>query len=299
MTMPRALISGATGFVGGHLARGLMQRGWEVHAIVRDTSSGALPEGLVAHSHDGGTGGMNDIVKAAAPDVVFHLASLFLAEHSPDDLEPLIRSNVLFGSQLLEAMCAAGVTRLVNTGTSWQHYENSDYNPVCLYAATKQAFEAIAEYYVQTCSMNVVTLKLFDTYGPGDRRKKLFALLRQISHDGTELNMSGGEQLIDVVYIDDVVEAYVAAAELLLGGDVAGSAEYAVSSGAPMSLRALVQRYSAVTGRRLNINWGARPYRPREVMVPWDKGQPTPGWEPKVGLDDGIRRLEEALRTEE
>ena len=292
MPVRRALLTGATGFVGSHLAAALISEGWDVHAVTREPSTAALPKGAKAHLHDGTTEGMADIVREAAPDVVFHLASLFLAQHSPADIEPLVRSNLLFGTQLMEGMCAGGVGRLVNTGTSWQHYGNSDYNPVCLYAATKQAFQAMMEYYVEACSIKAVTLKLYDTYGPGDTRKKLFALLRQASLEGTRLDMSAGEQMIDLVHIDDVVDAFRTAAGLLLDDSVERSEEYAVSSGSPIRLRDLVETYSRVTGRELDINWGARPYRPREVMVPWDRGRPVPGWKPRVALEEGITRAE-------
>jgi len=297
MPAKKALITGATGFVGKHLVRRLVEDGWQVCIVLRKSSFietlGDTAVRVEVFEHDGSTGSMAGIVKESAPDVVFHLASLFLAQHTLDDIEGLVRSNVLFGTQLLEGMSAAGVTRLVNTGTSWQHYENSDYNPVCLYAATKQAFEAMVGYYVETCSMKAVTLKLYDTYGPEDTRKKLFALLRQAWVEGTRLDMSAGDQMIDLVYIDDVVEAFMLSARLLLDDKVVRSAEYAVSSGSPIRLKDLVETYSRVTGHKLDINWGARPYRPREVMEPWSRGRPVPGWEPGVKLEIGLRRLED------
>ena len=71
-------------------------------------------------------------------------------------------------------MKEVGVKILVNTGTSWQHYENKDYSPVNLYAATKQSFEAILQYYVEVASLKAITLKLFETYGLDDPRPNFF-----------------------------------------------------------------------------------------------------------------------------
>jgi nucleoside-diphosphate-sugar epimerase len=230
-------------------------------------------------------------VRETRPSVVFHLASLFLAQHEVADVTPLLTSNVLFGTQLAEAMAANGVTRLVNTGTSWQHYENADYDPVCLYAATKQAFEDILAHYVSVCGLRAVTLKLFDTYGPDDPRPKLFTLLRKVAESQQPLAMSPGDQMIDLVYIDDVVDAFLAAAGRLEGGSVANHERYAVSSGRPIRLRDLVALYGRVAGVPMPIEWGKRPYRPREVMTTWDRGNPPPGWAPKVGLEDGIARM--------
>lgn len=292
---PVALVTGATGFVGGHLAKRLLQAGWDVHILVRTNSTvSEQPEfgRMTRHVHDGSTESMVACLANAKPDVVFHLASLFLSQHASKDVDGLIGSNVQFGAQLLEAMKANGCTRLVNTGTSWQHYENEGYNPVCLYAATKQAFEAILEYYVQACGIKAVTLKLFDTYGPEDLRPKLFHLLNKAAMTGEPLDMSAGEQLIDLVHIDDVTEAFLMAAQRLLDGKVGTTECYAVSSGQPLRLKDLVKLYVEVSGQTINVNWGARPYRNREVMVPWNRGVAFPGWKPGILLSEGVRSLD-------
>ena len=280
-----ALLTGATGFVGSHIARRLVQEGWQVHIVSRANSDLHELAGLTnvtQHIHDGSTQNMVDCVAQVKPDVVFHLASKTQAEHKPADVELLIQSNILFGNQLLEAMKVNSVDKLVNTGTFWQHYNNEDYNPVCLYAATKQAFEALLEYYTQACNIRVITLKLFDTYGPNDPRPKLFHLLNKAAKSGEPLDMSAGEQLIDLVHIDDVVEAYLIAAQRLLEGKVAQHETYAVSSGHPLPLKELVQLYAKVTTQIFTVNWGVRPYRYREVMIPWFKGAVLPGWEPRI-----------------
>ncbi|AEM47332.1 NAD-dependent epimerase/dehydratase [Acidithiobacillus ferrivorans SS3] len=292
-----ALITGAGGFVGGHLAHRLLHEGWQVHAIVRDGSrigDDLRHAGLITHVHDGSTQCMVNIAHDAEPTIAFHLASLFIAEHHPEQVEPLISSNVLFGAQLLEGLRAANVPFLVNTGTSWQHYGDAEYNPVCLYAATKQAFEDIVRYYTEATPLRVVTLKLFDTYGPNDHRQKLFALLRRAADSGEQLLMSPGEQLIDLVYIDDVVDAFLAAAAKLIAGLGARQETYAVSSGKPIKLHDLVDLYASVTARRLHITWAGRAYRTREVMSPWRGDEGLPNWQPMVMLENGIK-----LATEE
>jgi nucleoside-diphosphate-sugar epimerase len=294
--MRTALVTGATGFIGSHLSRRLLAEGWNVEIVTRcgtDISIlGDFPDRVTVHRHDGTTEGMSEIMDTARPDVVFHLASLFLSDHRAEQVEPLIRSNILFGTQLLEAMTNAGVRLLVNTGTGWQHFKHRHYDPVNLYAATKQAFEGILRYYVESRSVQSITLKLFDTYGPGDRRRKIFTLLREASGRNESLAMSPGEQQIDLVYIDDVLSAFADAAGRLLAGEVGGHESYVVTSGAPIVLRDLVDTYLRVTGRHVVVHWGGKPYRHREVMSPWNTGKPLPGWRPTVGLEEGIRRME-------
>ena len=209
------------------------------------------------------------------------------------DIDSLILSNVLFGNQLVEAMRVNEVVCLVNTGTSWKHFNSDEYNPVCLYAATKQAFEAILEYYVRVCSNRVITLDLFDTYGPNDPRQKLLQLLKKSARLGATLDMSPGDQLINIVHIDDVIEAYLIAAKLLLDDEEPRHERYVVSAGQPLPLKELVRIYTEATGHTVSVNWGSRPYRQREVMVPWTGGKLLPGWSPATDLIAGFQSLSE------
>lgn len=292
----KALVTGANGFIGSHLVSRLVANGWEVHVISRQGSRAAPgTEGspVINHEHDGSTRSMIQIVAAAGPDTVFHLASLFRAEHKASDIKPMVESNLLFSTQLLEAMMENDVHKLVNTGTSWQHFEGKDYDPVCLYAAMKQAFQDIIVYYLEVSPLKAVTLKLFDTYGPGDRRAKLFSLLRRAARERLPLAMSAGEQLLDMVYIDDAANAFVMAADRLASGQTRKYEEFAVSSQQPVKLKDLVRLYGRVIGVDLPVQWGGRPYRKREVMIPWREGRALPGWYPQVGLEEGIRKMED------
>ncbi|VWX32686.1 NAD(P)-dependent oxidoreductase [Limnobacter sp. 130] len=286
-----ALLTGATGFIGSNLARQLVNHGWHVHVLVRgDSKLDALKDiqtSIHFHQVTENIENLADTLREIQPTCVFHIASLFLAQHTPNQINQLVQSNVNFPTQLLEAMRLAGVKRLINTGTSWQHFENSDYDPVNLYAATKQAFESIIQYYIEAHGLKVCTLKLFDTYGANDPRPKLVALLWKTAREGTTLDMSPGEQLVDLVHIKDVVEAYCRAADLL-DTQTTGHVRYGVSSGNPMKLRDLVEAFERATNQRLPINWGGRPYRDREVMRLWRDYQTVPGWRPKIPFEIGI-----------
>ena len=288
----RTLMTGSTGFIGRRLASVLVQNGHEVHAVVRtQTDLARLVPGVEPHLHDGDADTLSSILTKTTPDIVVHLAARFQDRHVPGDVERLIKDNITFGAMLLEAMAQAGTRRLVNTSTSWQHYQGQAYSPTCLYAATKQAFEALLRYYTDTQGLNVLTLKLFDTYGPHDPRGKLVSQFLRMLRDGSSLDMSPGEQLLDLVHVDDVVSAYMVAMERLMSGVAPGEESYAVSSGRHIQLREFAALFSACAGAPLHINWGARPYREREVMTPWSTGLSLPGWRPRIGLGEGLSRL--------
>lgn len=289
----RALLTGITGFVGRHLAKKLLSEGWVVHGIVRENSDiGVLDREFAdrINFHVYSTGNSLDkIVSEVKPGVVFHLASLYLSSHVYGDIPDLVESNVTFGTLLVEAMVKNGCYRLVNTGTSWQHYQNKAYSPVNLYAASKQAFDDMLQYYREAHELKVIELQLFDTYGNDDFRKKLLNLLKDCLENGNKLSMSPGEQLLNLVHIDDVVSAFELAGHYLLSGDYDKCGTYAVASLEELSLRELVSRIEKLAGCSLNIEFGGRPYRPREVMHPWNMGHLLPGWQCNVSLDDGLK----------
>lgn len=294
MHRPRVLLTGATGYIGAQLARRLIIDGYPLAILVRPSSNldvlqEILPS-IQVHTFDGSYSSLVAILELFRPELVIHVASLFISQHKSEDVFHLIESNILFPTQLLEAMSQLGIVKLINTGTSWQHYKNMDYSPVNLYAATKQAFETLLDYYVEAKGFKVITLKLFDTYGPGDTRPKLFCTLRMAARSGKVLKMSPGEQLLDIVFIDDVVNAYLFAMARVTG--VAKSECFAVSSMRSLSLKEVVKTYSEITGVKVNVEWGGLAYRPREVLTLWSNTALLPGWQPRVTIEEGILRME-------
>jgi nucleoside-diphosphate-sugar epimerase len=280
-----ALVTGATGFVGRRLASTLAAEGIAVHALVRDPAR--APAGISAVPIPATAQELIDVVAQIRPDVAFHLATYFVGAHKPTDVEPLVAANVLFGAQLAEALAATPPRVLVNVGTAWQHDESGGYNPAALYAATKQAMEDILRYYAGAGAFKVANVKLFDTYGPDDTRGKLLSILDRASRTGQALEMSPGEQLIDLVHVDDAVAALRAAADAA----TEPWSSWSAASGTPLPLKALVERFATLTRRPVPVHWGARPYRQREMFAPWPAGPRVPGWTPRISLDDGIRSI--------
>ena len=287
----RVLVTGASGFVGSHTARALLAHGHTVGAVVRPHAPlDSLDERTDRLVHDGSTEQLHELAERFRPDVAIHLASCFVAEHQPSDIDSLIDANLRFGCQLLDALSRLRVMRFVNIGTSWEHFRSDAYNPASLYAATKKAFQDLCAFYADSDGMRIVTLKLHDTYGPGDARPKLLSLLQSMCRSGGELKLSPGAQLVNFTHVDDVVEAIRVAIARTAGLATGTMESFAVRGPEQMTLRDLVELFAEVSGTTLNVNWGARPYRAREVMTPW-LGEPLPGWFAQVRLKDGFRRL--------
>lgn len=290
----KAIVTGATGFVGSNLCRKLIEENWEVSIISRKGSNYSnlkdIKKKLNIFEYDGNIETLIEFFKENNGDVVFHLASLFIAEHNIKDVDRLIESNLKFGLHVLESMKESKIKLLINTGTSWQHYNNEDYNPVCLYAATKEAFEKLIKYYVEAENIKAITLKLFDTYGENDKRPKLINLLNKFADEGTELNMSLGEQELDLVHIDDVVEGFIKAYEYLIENKRLNYENFGIATGRAIQLKELINTFENVSGKKIKINWGGREYRKREVMKLWNTYNKLPNWRAKISLEEGLKK---------
>lgn len=289
------LITGATGFIGANVTIRLVENGWNVHIIVRPDSKinllKSVMDSINVHISDGSTERLMKIVQTAKPSIVLHLASFATVAYQSRDILPMIQSNVLFGTQLVEAMVANEVHYLINTGTYSQHYEDATYSPQSLYAATKQAFEDIVRYYAETTPLKTLTLTLFDSYGPRDPRQKIIPLLLKTLHEKKPLTMTPGEQFIDLVYIDDIVDAYLIAMQRIVERDSSKIERFAVSSEQRIRLRDLVSVFEKVSNCTLPVIWGGQPYRKREAMIPWTKGISLPNWKPKISIEEGITKI--------
>jgi nucleoside-diphosphate-sugar epimerase len=288
----KIFITGITGYIGSSLADRLLQLNYEVAGLVRNLSSETIVRlnGCKLYEYQNDLGSIKDALQDSHPDIVIHLASLFLSNHQSADLDPLFESNIILSARIYEAMAGAGVNKIINTGTSWEHFENGIFNPVNLYAATKGAAESVLDYYVQAKNFKAINLKLFDSYGPKDTRKKLFFHLREAARNKVILKMSPGDQLTSMVYIEDIISAYLEAITCI--NELNGKHTFGVGAEKLITLKNLVALYSRVIKLDVPVSFGALPYRDREVMIPWNNYLRIPNWSPQIQLEDGLSRME-------
>lgn len=284
-----AFLTGASGYIGRHLLTRLLAEGWTVHVLARKNHPSN--QQAVSHLYDGSIESVIRAIGSSKPQIVFHLASLYLTEHQEKDVSDLVNSNILLGTQVLEVMTHFGVELFVNAGTAWQQFSESNPNPVNLYAATKNAFEAIINYYADAKKISAVTLKIFDTYGPNDWRPKLVNLLIAKMRNGEQIDLSPGEQKIHLVHVSDIVNAFLIAQHCLECSNQDAHKVYCLPSTRPYSVIELVRMIEELGGRPIHAKWGARSYREREVMHPWTAEDVLGGWEESIDLRAGLSSL--------
>ena len=288
------IVTGATGFVGSHLIPVLRKKGYRLLLLTRkrkfETDDPLIIQCDISEESDVA----EHLFSTYSPVGIIHLATCFVPSHTPAQIPEIIESNVTFGTKVLDLAVKYEVPYFINTGTFWQHFNGSEYDPVNLYAASKQAFETVAEYYKTISGIRFVTLCICDTYGPGDTRRKIFPLWKQLLEDPEAgMAMSPGEQLIDILHINDVVSGICHLLRMLENNspETAGKNRFYLTSGDLHSLRQIAGIFQEVAGQKLNISWGERAYRTREVMHPRCCGTPLPGWTARISLRDGIREF--------
>ena len=282
----KSIVTGATGFLGQHLARVLLLQGDEV-TIVHRSSSAHNPI-LDEMKERGATialyenlDEMDTLVRRARPDRVFHLATLYMREHGPTDIEKLVEANVTFGARLLESV--VGLNCVVVSTMSYFQFRNGEPSSFSLYSATKQAFLDIANYYLLVKGLDVLNVILFDTFGPCDTRDKLIPRLLDAAAEGSRIDMGTSAQLLNLLYVDDVVAGLVAAA--------------APESGALVSLRSteettvaeLVRTVERAGDRTIQKSYN-EDQRPNPLVREAGVWPSPDGWVPQVPLRDGIER---------
>lgn len=291
--MSRILITGATGYIGAHLTRSLLAD-HEVYALVRAPVHGEyitdIQDRMKFFFYDGSYQSILSAVRAAQPELVYHLAAYYTSLRGEEETPRLVESNIVLGAYLVEAMAACGISALVYASTVTTHFRGEEYCPLSLYAATKQAFSDLLAYYTDAGLLRAVTLVLADTYGPGDHRPKILNLAWRAAQAGEMLLLSDGGQEYDVIYIEDVVRAFRQAGWFILTQPWKNE-RFQLSSGKPRSLRETVELMLKVNSLSLDAVWGGRATPEREMREVKQIYPKLPEWQPQVSLHEGLKRL--------
>ena len=294
--MARILITGASSYLGKNIAITSQRAGHEVHIVTRQsTDTSLLPEDIAAanrHCHDGFMPSMLSILEAVNADVIFHTAGYYSRDSQLDEVERLVNSNLMFGTQILEALRRQSKpAQFLNTASTFQYYHSVTPRPLNLYAATKQAFECLLNYYGDIYNLRYLSLVIPDIYGPDDWRDKLVYLLMDSAKSSKALELPVEDIALNLLHVEDAAAAYLRAAELMLGGGgELTKAIYAVTPPESYKISEIIQLVAEVAGSPPTVAWGKFPLPANHVTTPWI-GEILPGWQPKVSLRSGLDAL--------
>jgi nucleoside-diphosphate-sugar epimerase len=293
-TMKTAIVTGATSYLGIELVTRLIHENIKVHIIKRTKSDtirliSRAPD-VNIHTYNGKQSSLTNIFLNVRPDIVFHLASKYVREEEPEDIETLITSNITFGSQILAAAENSSVKSFINTGSYFQ-FSDKNKPPVNLYGVTKNSFTKILDYYSSLNKFSTTSLIIFDTYGPGDWRKKLFPNIAKAIQNNSPLPTPKNEILLYPVFYADVIDCYLLAAKKLTNKpeDIAGKS-FAVRGKNPYKIDEIIALFEKVSGKKVLIKRGKWQKPSREIKNIW-RGKTLPDWRPKHSLLEGIQSM--------
>jgi GDP-4-dehydro-6-deoxy-D-mannose reductase len=298
----RAAVTGSSGFVGSHLVPYLRRRGDDVVTIDR---SGTPPVDVTDAAE------VREVVRAARPDAVYHLAALSHVGRSWDAPEAVFRVNALGALNVLRACADAGVGRVLVAGSADEYgavgpddlplTEEAPIRPVTPYGSSKAAADILALQAFLGDGLGTLRVRAFNHTGPGQSTSMLVPGLAQRIADaeraaGPKVNVGRLDVVRDLSDVRDVVRAY----RLLVEHGTPGEA-YNVCSGRGVTVRDVADALLSMSESPLELVVDPELVRP--VDVPRLVGDPSrlraaTGWEPAIPLDETLRDVLDGARAE-
>ena len=293
----RALVTGASGFLGAHLCRRLLAGRAEVHAVSRTPHEHETADGLRWWQCDAvDAGAVHDLIGRLKPDVVFHFGGMVTAAPDVRLVAPTFHSLLTSTINVLTAATEIGGCRVVLSASLEEPTEGTADTlvPASPYGAAKLAGGAYARMFVELYGTPVVSLRPFMAYGPGQNPAKIvpYTILSLLRGEAPQL--SSGDRALDWVYVDDVVDAFVAA--VARPGVEGRTLDLGLGTAVP--IRDVVARVVRMVAPSITPRYGARPDRPdaRTRVADVEATASALGWRGTTSLDAGLARTVEWYR---
>lgn len=308
----RAFVTGASGFIGSHLTARLVAIGADVHVLLRPENAhprlAPVREKVQAwHGDITDLTALRDAVAGARPDVVFHLAAdtgVRRLGEGWEGVERSVRVNLggtlallrasLEAKQPVSAFVRAGGLEEYGDGPT-PHDEHQREQPISPYSASQVAATHYCEMLQHGTETSIVTLRPALVYGPGQSTDFLIPSLIMSCLRNEDFEMTAGTQHRDLLYVDDLIDAFVrAASRRMRPGGVIN-----VGHGVQHPVREVAEQIVKLTGTTAKLRVGARPERARDpdLVMRAERARELLGWQPSIGLADGLQRTIDWYRT--
>ena len=280
------LVTGASGFIGGHLCRQLVAQGHRVLGVTRSADA-ELPEGVERHVLDlGEEEQVIRLFEKENPQTIFHLAGHVVAKRGVEEVMPSFQCTLATTVHLLMAAQKHSKGRFIQIGSLEEPVKMGD-PPASPYAASKAAASGYARMFHALYGLRVVIARVFMVYGPDQKdRKKLIPYVIDSLLKGESPRLSSGKRLVDWIHVADVVEGLIAlAATPGIEGQTVD-----LGSGELVSVHSLVQRLAEITPSTGSLIYDPAGDRPMEQVrqANVDATASLTGWRPKFSLDEGL-----------
>jgi nucleoside-diphosphate-sugar epimerase len=293
-----ALVTGASGFIGSAVARRLREAGASVHCASRRADVELGPWDRWWQVDLGNAADVRRVLAASRPDIVCHLAGITAAARGVEGVLPILQANLLPTVNLLVAAADEPVERLLLAGSLEEPQPDGLWPvPSSPYAAAKYAAGAYMRMCHALYGSPAVWMRLFMVYGPAQRDvRKLVPYVATTLLAGQTPALSDGRRAVDWVYVEDVADAFLAAA---VAPGIEGRT-LDIGSGHLVTVREVAERVAQIVGPAPAIHFGAVPERRLEQMRTADTARTAEaiGWRAATSLDDGLRATVDWYRRE-
>lgn len=298
--MGSLLVTGASGFLGAHVAAGAGGRGLNVRAALRAASDRTrldrLATGVDIVDLDLADRAADLDRALAGVDAVIHCAA-YGVDYRQSDFATALEINVSATMRLAQATADAGV-RFVHVGTSYEYgtedgtlTEDRRLAPTGIYGVTKAAASLALQDLARRTGAPIAVVRPFSMYGPLEGGHKFVPMVMEASREGRAVELTPGHQERDYLYVDDVVSACL---DLIAADPFPAGEIFNICSGKGVSLRDLAGAAVAAAGGDAGVlHWGAKPYRPAEsmrVVGDADKITRAIGWRATTTLQQGMKQ---------
>jgi CDP-paratose synthetase len=279
--MVRILITGSTGFIGSNLVTYFINNTeHKLFLINRDKKITHKDKNITNFYYDQKISNLINFFNEVRPEIVIHLATNYIKEHKANDISSLISSNILFGTEILEAMAHSDCKKILNFGSYFQNVGNqSIYVPANLYAATKESLDNIIKYYSKYHDLNFITLKFFDTFGPNDNRNKLVDFLIKSSLSKENINLSNANKIIDLSHISSIIEHILHSISYLSASKKNINKKFFIS-GFRVKVRDIVSSIERASDTKINCSYGKFKYIKMNAYKVLENNKPP--WQNKI-----------------
>ena len=307
-TPRRVLVTGGAGFVGAWLVRRLVEKGFEVHLVLRDLDPRWRLVGwydrLRVHCGDLlDVASLHRVIAKAQPHLVYHLAADG-GSIRHQKVERILTTNIMGTWNLLKACQESPCELLVHAGSSSEYgfqdkamRETDLIAPNSYYAVSKAAATHLCQYVATQVRFPMVTLRLFSVYGPYEEPSRLFPTIirRALLHQ--PLLMASPDAAHDFIYVDDAAAAFLRIVALRrLRAEVIN-----IGTGIQSTLAQVVKVVLEVTGSKSPVHWNAVPRRAWDSKA-WvgsiSKARRLLKWRPAHSLREGVQKTAEWISTQ-
>jgi len=265
----RVLITGGTGYIGTLLVQKLLLDSHiEVCLLTRDKQRVIEIFGAsLQYIEIASITKMQKDIQMFQPECVIHLAAYATSLDTQKAVNQLIKANIIFTSNLLLALSDIPIKLFVNAASFSEYHNNaSSLSPTYFYSATKSAARGMIEYYAKRDGFRFINTILYSVYGKKGIHKKIMDYAIDALDTTIPVPMSDGQQKLDFVHINDVVDLYI---HLVHHSDVLNNhhIDYPVGSGVSYSIREMVSMLETLTEKKANIDWGAYNKRKMDTEI--------------------------------